>query len=273
MTTNMKTKKDKLGYMMYVVGGVIVAMFIAYKVHAKNIERTNRVDPKTLCKLKEKPKVRWDFVVDKTDRLTDQQSGRVNKELERIKNRAQKGDQISVFFIRDGVTRFTLMDPVFTKCIPATGEDANFFTEGEDYYKRKFEVNFGKPFKEVQVKVEAKEEFPESSIIEAIAALGDTPEYADEEVTKHLILISNGLQNTQTFSLYEKKTPSFTELKKTQYYKMINPSLGKNTEVEFVYLISPETEALQNEMHRKFWHDLLIDANAKKVDIRPVKRF
>lgn len=263
-------KKDKQGIVMILVFAVVIVMGGAYHFLAKNSKRVNR---ETLCLTKEKQRVIWAIFVDKTDPFTDRQSRYIKHKLERIKNRVGENEILSIYTINSEITRFTALEPIFSRCAPRTGEDANFLYEGEDYLKNNFNELFGKPLEDVVKKIETKEEHPSSPIIEGLAALGDIPEFSDGNILKRVLLISNGLQNVLAFSHYSKKPYSFAELKKTKYYQMINPSLGKNTEVEFVYLISPETEALQNEMHRKFWRDLLVDANAKKVEIHPVRRF
>lgn len=263
-------KRDKQGIVMILVFAVVIVMGGAYHVLAKN---SKRVDRETLCLTKEKPRVIWAIFVDKTDPFTDRQSRYIKHELERIKNRVGENELLSIYMLTSEITRFTALEPIFSRCAPRTGEDANFLYEGEDYLKNNFNELFGKPLEDVAKKIETKEEHPFSPIIEGLAALGDIPEFSDGNILKRVLLISNGLQNVPEFSHYAKRPYSFAELKKTKYFQSINPKLGKNVEVEFIYLVAPNTEVIQNQEHQKFWRDLMVDATAQKVNIRAVRRF
>jgi hypothetical protein len=186
------------------------------------------VDTKTFCRIDGHRSITV-ALVDATDPFTPEQGERLINELKRIRDNIPRFSEISIYAI-DASKPDGIGSPLFQGCNPGKSKDADHVRENARIVANKFNSSFEAPFKRALVEILASKTQERSPIIESIEAatvsrFGELPANADVE--KHLIIVSDMLQHTDTLSFYSKSVPTFPAFTATDAYRLHRPALGQ----------------------------------------------
>lgn len=206
-------------------------------------------------------------LVDATDPFTPEQGDRLLNELRRVRDAVPRFDKIELFSI-DSSQPNGIGVPLLETCNPGIAADADKFRENSRIIASKYAALFDKPFQAALNRILASATQGRSPIIEAIEdatvkSFGSLPENAD--VSKHLIIISDMLQNTDGLSFYKGALPQFPGFETTDAFRLHRPALA-HVDVSIWEINRPSQpgapQAFRRSAIAKFWADYFVAQGA-----------
>jgi hypothetical protein len=204
------------------------------------------------------------LLVDTTDPLTPVQEADLRNHLEHIKQSLPKYSAIEVYTVSQPSAG--LLKPLGARvCNPGDGRDASTLTSNPRLIKEKWDQRFSQPLEALFTKMLSTPSADESPILESIQSVAVTAfgSLSESTTSRHLIVISDMLQNVPEYSQY-KQSGTFEELRRTQYYRRVSADL-RGVEVELYYLRRNNT--LQGAKHIEFWEQYFRESGATLVHV------
>jgi hypothetical protein len=190
------------------------------------------------------------ILLDVSDRFSEPQRLQIQNHLSRVRDSIPRFGLIEVYTVDRLGRRVT--EPVFHLCNPGTGADLNRIYQNPELAKKKWNGFAGRLGADIdrQISLPAMQTSP---IFEAIQATAlrtfGRPEY--DGLPKHLVIVSDLLQNVPGgLSMYD-GVPSFRSFKRTAYFSRVRADLHE-VSVKLYYLIRADV-AQQGRRHLGFW--------------------
>ena len=136
MKTLSKENKTVIGY---IIIGICLVIFGASMVSAL-VLKTGPYDPETFCR--DEISAHTIVVLDKTDSLSSNQQKFVLDYINNEKAGLRTFEKFSIFEFTENT--YTNPDPVFSKCNPGTGKDANHLYQNPQKIQMRFDEFFSK---------------------------------------------------------------------------------------------------------------------------------
>jgi len=214
------------------------------------------IDQNTGCPLSGSKSVTA-VLIDLTDKLSPVQTAALRNTLQKIRDRTPRYGRLEIYPLVPTVR--STITPIFAGCNPGSGRDVtNEVTGNRALSDRIWSADFGSKVDAVISQLALVEPQDGSPILEGMQSVAVTafasPSAAAAE-TRKLVLISDMLQHTDRFSLYQ-GAPAFNGVRDQPYFRETRANLRGAT-VD-VYLIVRETrhDAQQPPLY-KFWVDLV----------------
>jgi hypothetical protein len=204
------------------------------------------------------------LLVDKTDPLSFTQKQAFEALLNKLASeQVPTGYLLSVFVL--GGDYKSNPKPIFSRCNPGDGADANALTSNLTHLRKRFEDKFRQPVLGLAGKLQTATSEKYSPILEMLdmtAINGFRAE--DVKGPRRLIIVSDMLHNTSEYSMY-RETPDFQSFANSDYGRKTHTDL-KGVEVEIQYLMN--TPRLQTRRNLKFWEDYFTSTGARVVEVK-----
>lgn len=261
MKTLSKENKTVVGYIIIgaclVVFGVLMTSALALKEEA--------YDPVTLCR--NEVSAHTIIVLDKTDSLSINQQRFIPTYINREMDNLRTYEKLSIFTLTENA--YVNPDPIFSKCNPGTGKDANELYQNPKKIQMRFESFFSKPLKEDVNSILSDNTSSKSPILEMIKELSLRDDFGDDVQQRTLIIISDLMHHTSEYSHY-KNSIKYEYFSKKSYAHEVATRLN-SVDVKILYLLRDKLGNLQGKHHLSFWEDYFKDMGAKVARIRNVR--
>ena len=249
------SKNDKKGLAIFAVVFILaIAIFVGPVFLNKQ-----KFDDETLCKV-DKLYPQTIFLVDTTDTLDGREQRNLIEELENVKDSLAEFERFSIYLISEDIGG--LSDPLFDKCRPPTGENANKLIAAPRLIRQRYDKEFGDKLDEIIQRLPTNESANQSPIIESLADIANRiRRNTDRWSSVRVLIYSDMMQHTDDWSHYSgTSSMDFERFQKSRLGTTMMMDFDR-TDVEVFYLLRPATP--NPELHRKFWTSLLSSANAK----------
>jgi hypothetical protein len=199
--------------------------------------------------------------------FSEPQRVKLQNEVERLKAGMRRLGLIEVYAVDQLDQRLT--SPVVHLCNPGTGDSLNGLYQNPEMAHQKWVMFSERLDAEIQRLMSAPES-QTSAILEAIQAVAlrtfDLPAY--DGIPKHLVIVSDLLQNVPgRLSQYD-GIESFSQFKQSSYYSDVRADLS-GVSVTILYLVRPNAPQRWPE-HRLFWEEYLHAQGATIDSLVPV---
>jgi len=249
------SKNDKKGLAIFAIVFVVaVAIFVGPQFIDKP-----KFDEETLCPIGTLYR-QTVFLVDTTDALDGREQRNLIGELENVKDSLAEFERLSIYLISEDIGG--LSDPLFDKCRPPTGDNANKFIEAPGLIRQRYNREFGDNLDEIIRRLPSTESANHSPIIESLADVANRiRRNTDKWSSVRVLIFSDMMQHTDDWSHYSgAASMDFGRFEKSRLGSTMMMDFGQS-DVEVFYLLRPATP--NPELHRDFWAALLSSANAK----------
>ena len=245
---------------------VFLSAFFAFKViFSDNVEidKTKNGKIGTLCPIvngKPTPLNHSVILIDTTDSLDTLQLESLESNVIDIVSSLKPGDLLSIFTLSGSNTKERA--PLFEKCLPRDGSDADSLTENQKKMRKSYISEFENPLLHSikSIGQEAKKA-KVSPIFERIQFIGVASfEHWKSNGKKNLYLFSDMLHNTPSYSMFKIKDNNYDAFKKTSYAIKVKSNLT-DVDVE-IYRFNNHPE-LQKNGNSIFWQEYFKDAGGK----------
>lgn len=206
-------------------------------------------------------------LIDLTDTLSNDQQKYVLNYVSRVKDRLTDFERLSIFTLTENT--YIVPEPVFSKCNPGDGKEANELYQNPGKMKLRFDRFFSEPFKEALKSMDFEKTDDRSPIFETIRELAYRDDFGKDVSERTLIIISDMMHHTSSYSHY-RNSLDYEAFSKMPYADEVRVDLDSVT-VRIVYLLRPKLKALQGEAHLLFWEKYFEANGAAVAEVRHVR--
>ena len=209
------------------------------------------------------------IILDRTDPIPPNKYRAIANTIWTTVREMSVGEKLTICEIDSKYMR-GLSQPIFSKCVPRDGSQADPFTENAKLLEAKYKKTFQEPLERTIAKYQMELEQPRSPIIESIMDCSDIKDFGAGTARRKLILFSDLLQHTKEFSQYRHIKP-FNEISKTILKHKV-PNLN-NVEIYIYYLIQTNDKGklYQTNEHVQFWIDFFEATKGKLIKIKKIR--
>lgn len=261
MKTLTKENKNLIGYMII---GICLVIFGASVVFALVLSGES-YDPETFCR--DEVSAHTIVVLDKTDSLSISQQRYVTDYINKEKNKLDTFEKFSIFTLTENIHMEA--NPVFSKCNPGSGKDANQLYQNPKKIQLRFDEFFSKPLKENMENILSENTGSKSPIFEMIRELSLRDDFGNGIEKRTLIIISDLMHHTSEYSHYKNRI-DYKYFSGKPYADEVSASLD-SIEVKIVYLLRNNLEKIQGKRHLSFWERYFEDMGAEVAKVRRVR--
>lgn len=266
MSRRRKRKNDILGYIIIILGILIVIGFAVGLLISK--ENHIALDPETLCPttgIEEKTVI----LIDRTDPLTNIQHQELKVFLHDIKNAIPLHSAISIYSM-DKPNPDILEAEIFL-CNPGKGENKSPLLSNPQLIEKIWKEKFSKKLDDVISRMMEPLTIGNSPIMENIKAVSVTEFIGNEnkDVKKHLIIVSDLMQNTSTYSHYRNSSFNFSAYEKSNAFQYYQCDL-KGVDVEILYVRRPNLLNAQGKKHILFWQNFIHAMGGTLIKVKSI---
>ncbi len=179
---------------------VVIAVLIGAGFLFYNLSQTPDYDEQTLCVLGEGIPPHTAVLLDKTDNYSRRQADRIASLVRRTSNDLEVGERFTLFEL-DERGRMD-EDGAFSMCNPGRGDQTNALYRNPRIVQERYAEQFEGPLNEIMDGLISPREAPRSPVVEAIARLAQTEAFGPDAPERRVVVISDMLQNSDTFSIY-----------------------------------------------------------------------
>lgn len=209
-------------------------------------------DKVTLCPTKRPPSEIVVILLDVSDQFSEPQRLQIQHHLARIRDSIPRFGLVEVYTVDRLGRRVT--ENVTHMCNPGAGDDLSQIYQNPALARKKWNGFATKLTADIDRQIRAAR-MPTSPIFEAIQATGlrtfGKPEY--DGLPKHLVIVSDLMQNLPGGLSMYRDVPAFEKFKNTAYFSRIRGDL-QGVSVLLYYLVR-STAPKQTPEHLEFWRD------------------
>ncbi|MDL3986887.1 hypothetical protein [Shewanella xiamenensis] len=197
------------------------------------------------------------LLVDTTDSVNPTQYQTIKNKLADMLENAVLDERISVYTITENPLRNA---PILVTCNPGDGSDKSQWTSN----KRRLKENWDKKFK---IKLETAiteileaDLTKQSPILDTIKSVGVYSFSSSKAEHKQLIIVSDLLHHTESFSHYRNPKIDFSKTEDSAFMSSMLSNLN-GAEIEILYLTRPKDHSRQGRTHLLFWEKYFEKSN------------
>jgi hypothetical protein len=208
-------------------------------------------DPITLCPIEGGPSAYTAIVIDRTDSFGAISKADIEVQIKDLLNSVAKNEQVSLFVV-EPVEKAPLRS-VISVCNPGDPSKADPLTQNPELIARNWRSKFQEPLDALLNNLLIEKEASLSPIMESIQSVSITALSGKEKSSRprRIILISDLLQNSKSWSLYTQK-PDFNSFSKDASTRGLNPVLSGVT-FQVLYLQRETKNQIKDKELHRFW--------------------
>lgn len=232
------------GFLILIVAGIILTLLW---MKPEKIVR----NPLTLCPVKNGPSAFTTILIDRTDNFGSISKADVEVQLHDILNETKENELVSLYVVKP-VEKAPLQS-LITICNPGNPDEADPWVESPYIVDKNWKSKFKAPLDALLVQLLDEEKASLSPIMESIqsisvSALGGKRK---SSLPRKIILISDLLQNSQTWSLYSQE-PDFDAFSQADQTRGLNPDL-RGVTIEIFFLQRETRRPVDENQLLRFW--------------------
>ena len=190
------------------------------------------------------------LLLDATEGLSEAQLLHVTNELDRVVRDSIIYERFTVYFLKDDPERF---QPRLVVCNPGDGQNLDPNKHNLKRLLKTWQNSFREPL--IQSLQELADVTPATSspIMEMLKFVSLRTFSRSTAIDKRLILVSDMVEHTNSYSQYRNKDLDFEKLSKAAYFREVRPRLD-GVMIDVMYIERPALEKLQTIDHiTRFW--------------------
>lgn len=257
---NRKKKADRQGFIL--LGAVIIVIaagvFYNFKIQSEIVLRNKD----NLCRNDGFVSRETAIIIDATDDFNESQALIIKKEFEKVIGKSLIDERFSVFVINENISD---NKPLVVACNAGDGSDKNEYTSNLRRIKQAWKQQFYNRIVDKIDELVGEYQADESPIMEFIKFVSIETFYSSIADEKRLIVVSDMLHHTSSFSHYIPTKNFFN----SSYSMEVRPYLD-DIDVNVLYIYRPQYAALQNRKHIEFWEKYFSDGNGSLVRVKTI---
>ena len=226
----------------------------------------DRPDPETLC-LKNL-QAHTVILIDQSDALNKTQQRYVENMVQDFKKRLTRFEKFSIYILSE--KDYVAPTPVFSKCYPGSGDEANPVYQNPAKVQKKFQEFFQTPLQRELDRLLEPKTSETSPIMEMLREISYKDDFSSSVPLRRLLVVSDLVQNVPMYSQY-KDPIDFEYFQKLNYSGEVKAELS-GVQVTLAYIMrgDPET-GLQQNSHTNFWMQYFATLGAQVALVQKIR--
>lgn len=250
MSRRNRRKKNSKTLPIVVIALVIALLLLFLYQYFKVVQEKIETDPVTNCRSDGYFPRDSVILFDATEPVSQAQLEDVSNQLDSIVQNSIIHERFTIYFLRDEPKRF---EPKLMVCNPGTGENLNAATNNLRKLMKTWQDTFKAPVKGSVEGLTSVTPSASSPIMEMLKFVGLRTFARSDSPDKRLILVSDMVEHTDSYSQYRNWTFDFQELSRTPYFREMRPRLT-DVFIDILYIERSELSAIQGKSHiADFW--------------------
>lgn len=222
------------------------------------------INTETLCPEKTGPEEGLVILLDLTDSIKQTQHSRLREILDRKIADTPPNTLIAVGAVKSDATGHGTM---FKLCKPLEGRKANEFYQNPKLVDKRYKENFLHPFNAMLKKLMASKSAQQSPIMESLqATLAETPGFLESTYPRRIIIVSDLIQHSATFSFYRRD--NWQKFEASPDYARLARNLD-DVHIEIYRLPRPEAKVNMPDVD-DFWVNYLEQSGVHSIRVSTI---
>ena len=257
MSRRRRKRQQRQAFLNFAIAAAAIAI-IGFTIYAL---QPAPYDADTLCVISDDPPPHTAIIIDKTDEYSEEQADLIAGVIRRTQQRLEVGERLTLFEL-DASGQFDARGE-FSLCNPGRGRQVNPLFRNPKMIEERYERLFSGPLEAILEDLVTPKEAPASPILEAIARLSQTEMFSDDVPRRRVVLISDMLQNSDTFSAYGGRGALPSRIPDPRdVAEDIESRFGpyaRGVELEIRLIPRPSFADLQRGALKSYWEDVFAD--------------
>jgi hypothetical protein len=264
MSKRNRRKKTNNNLPIAIIALVIMLLCIFVYQYTKAVQSTIKTDKVTNCRSDGFLPRDTVILIDATEAVSEAQFEDLSNQLKLIVSDSTIYERFTIYFLRDEPDRF---QPKLTVCDPGTGENLSSATNNLRKLKKTWKESFEAPLKNSIDGLDEVSPSTSSPIMEMIKYVGLRTFARSNSPDKRLILVSDMVEHTDSYSQYRNRNFNFDSLAKAPYFREMRPRLNEVT-IKLLYIERPSLSEIQGNDHvTKFWQPFVRRSGGQINDV------
>lgn len=251
-------KEDFWGILMLIFSGILALGGIGTYFYLKS--NVVEIDKRSLCPISGATSVTA-LLIDATDSLSIQQKQAFLTTFQNLRDSIPLYGRLDLYFIHN--TQASLLKPTVSLCNPGHGDEINPLYGNPRHVEKTWQEGFSQPLeREISQLLEASPE-KESPILESVQSVVLTslsePSFRDKP--KKLILVSDLMQHTSSFSLY-RGSPAIDDLLQNKSFAQMKSDLQ---DIDMSVWMLTRENALSRSKLVELWQRIFAEQGAQNA--------
>lgn len=251
-------KQRRWGIALICLAGIIVSVggIVRYRLTPQKLDER-------MCPVDREPVAYYAILVDATDPITRIQEEWISRWFrDSLEPKIPEYGMLQLYKIGENYQED--MKPRFVGCNPGSGRGKNPFWSNPGKLRRRWLKFFKEPLTNELEELLHEASSQKSPIMEMIQTVSVTAFPGTEGTERHLIVVSDLLQNSDDYSQYGKTPPKYEEFRKSRSFHRVYGDL-KGLHIVFLYLRrhTEAAEKVQGKSHVRFWEKYLKEQGGK----------
>mgnify|MGYP001260966012 CR=1 FL=1 len=265
MSRRRKNKKKAAlkGQVLFGLSVIIIAALslIVYELKKTHIDR----DSITMCRNDGKITRETAIVVDATDSFSQSQALMIQKEIRNTLENSLIDERFTLYILKEDIDSNS---EKFIVCNPGDGSDKSELTSNKRRLLKNWEIKFYEKITSAIDEMIGKNTADRSPIMEMIKFASINTMYQSSAQEKKLIVISDMMHHTASFSHY-KANLKYEDFEKTSYALKVRPQLS-GVDLQILYLFREQNSLKQNRGHIRFWEEYALKSGGQVTHVKTV---
>ena len=254
MSKRSRRKKTNNTLPIAIIGLVLVLLAVFSYQYAQMVEATIQTDSTSNCRSDGFFPRDTVILLDATEAVSQAQFEDLSNRVELVVRDSITHERFTIYFLRDEPERF---QPKLVVCNPGTGANLSAATNNLRKLMKTWQVSFRAPVKGSLQGLTEVAPSTSSPIMEMLKFVGLRTFARSNSPEKRLILVSDMVEHTNSYSQYRDTKLDFKSLSKTPYFREMRPSLDE-VMIDLLYIERANLAEIQGGDHvAKFWQPLV----------------
>ena len=242
---------------------LVALMYFYFKVSSEQVA----IDSKSNCRIDGNAPRDTIILLDATQKLSDSHLEALRNIINQYIDASILYERFTIYILGDDPDKYR---PQFSVCNPGDGEGVSSVTGNPQKILRNWNNSFKQPIIDVVNSLDADISASSSPVMEMLKFVGLRSIDRNMSSEKRILIVSDMVENTESYSQYSQKNLSYREWIRTPYFRKTRSRLD-NVEVNIIYVERPELSSIQGKDHiEKFWSPLIKEAGGRLQTVKTI---
>lgn len=250
MSRRNRRQKDSNTLPLAIIGLVVAILVLFIYQYVLVVQNTIQTDTATNCRADGYFPRDTVILLDATESISQAQLEGLSNQVASIIQASIIYERFTIYFLSDDIATF---QPTLMTCNPGTGANLSSATNNLRKLMENWQESFNVPITGSIDGLAGVTSSTSSPIMEMLKFVGLRTFSRSTSPEKRLILVSDMVENTASYSQYRDRKLDFESLSQTPYFREMRPQLT-DVFINLVYIERPELSSIQGGEHiAKFW--------------------
>ena len=260
MSRRSRRNKTSNNIPIAIIGLVIVLVSLFFYQYIKAVQGAIKIVPETNCRADGFSPRDTVILLDATEAVSQAQLEDLSNQLGLVVRDSMIHERFTIYFLRDEPERF---QPRLEVCNPGTGENLSALNNNLKKLNKVWEESFKTRVIDSLQGLAEVTPSTSSPIMEMLKFVGLRTFARSISPEKRLILASDMVEHTDSYSQYRDRKLDFENLSKSPYFREMRPRLN-DVMIDLLYIERPTLSDIQGRDHvTKFWRSFVKRSGGK----------